>query len=93
MSNQISKDDFRQMSLQIVDSSEVDLFVENVFRLFDANRDRYLDFEEFTMATSTDEKGKGNKRKKVKKKPIDKLTWIYENIYDKVNYIFLKQKY
>jgi hypothetical protein len=79
--------EFRSMAVEIIcgggDSEsgggdadgEVDMFVSNVFKIFDANLDGLLDFEEFTLATCA--KGDGAS-------PKDKMEWLFENVYDKV---------
>ena len=70
------------MALEIIDRKEVNSFVANVFQLFDVDKNKRLNFEEFTLATTAKEMGE---------MPGDKLEWLFENIYDKVPYhIFIK---
>ena len=72
---QVSKEEFRLMSRQIMPASEVGPFVNNVYAMFDSNDDGRLDFEEFVMATSGRETGASH---------VDKMLWLFENVYDKV---------
>ena len=54
---QITKDEFKEIAYQLIDDSDIDGFVENVFRMFDINQDRSLDFVEYVLATSSAELG------------------------------------
>ena len=68
------------MSCRIVDDSESYDFTTKIFNLFDADKDNHLTFEEFTMATEVhDTKGK----------PLGKLAWLFDHVYDKVSINFL----
>ena len=70
----ISQDSFRRLSRKILqDDDEVDEFTERVYKMFDADKNRFLTFEEFTVAT---EQPKDN--------PLYKLDWIFDNIFDVV---------
>ena len=71
----ISVTAFQQLSLAVLDEAEVDEFVTNVFRMFDVDKNQYLTFEEFTLATEV-HASNGN--------PLEKLSWLFDNIYDKV---------
>ena len=71
-------DDFKQMAVNIIEEKEVEAFVKNVFKMFDKNKDKKLNFEEFTLATSAKD-GMG-------KKAEHKLEWLFENVYDKVQW-------
>ena len=46
--------------------------------MFDVNNDRVLTFEEFTFATSAQNYDD----------PKEKLYWLFDNVYDKVNVIY-----
>ena len=46
--------------------------------MFDLNNDRVLTFEEFTFATSAQNYDD----------PKEKLYWLFDNVYDKVNVIY-----
>ena len=63
------------MSKQIMSEEEVTGFVDNVFKMFDSNNDAKLDFEEFILATSG---------KDTNSTHVDKLVWLFDNVYDKV---------
>ena len=76
----ISVTAFQQLSLAVLDEAEVDEFVTNVFRMFDVDKNQYLTFEEFTLATEV-HASNGN--------PLEKLSWLFDNIYDKVHYTLL----
>ena len=61
-----------------VDKEDVDPFVKNIFRMFDVNHDRVLTFEEFTFATTAQNFDD----------PKQKLLWLFDHVYDKVNVIY-----
>ena len=77
-----------------MEESEVTGFVANVFKLFDANADQTLDFEEFTLAVTTRVAAAGSgggaaekpaRKRKEEDPKARKLKWLFENVYDKVN--------
>jgi hypothetical protein len=69
---------FRQLSLSVLDETEVDEFTQNVFQMFDVDKDKTLTFEEFTMATEVHS---------VNSNPLEKLSWLFDHVYDKVTII------
>ena len=62
---------FRKLSACVVDQKEVRDFTISVFEIFDGDRNKYLTFEEFTLATEVHE-------------TTEKLAWLFDNVYDKV---------
>ena len=71
----INAKSFRRLSYRVVDETEVVDFTAKIFNLFDADKDNHLTFEEFTMATEV---------KDTKGSPLGKLSWLFDNVYDKV---------
>ena len=61
-----------------VEEQDLDSFTKNIFKMFDVNNDRVLTFEEFTFATSAQNYDD----------PKEKLYWLFDNVYDKVNVIY-----
>ena len=72
----ISVEAFSQLSSHVLKAEEVEEFTKNVFKMFDADLNGYLTFEEFTLATECHEVANAN--------PLEKLSWLFENVYDKV---------
>lgn len=70
----ISIQDFSRYARKILPASEVEAFANSVYQLFDTDRDNRLKFEEFVIATC------GKKMTATE----EKLTWLFDNIYDKV---------
>lgn len=79
----ISVEAFSQLSSHVLKAEEVEEFTKNVFKMFDADLNGYLTFEEFTLATECHEVANAN--------PLEKLSWLFENVYDKV--IMVKYQY
>lgn len=71
----LSMEDFKTLSLHVLEPSEVGDFTKKVFKMFDSDNNKYLTFEEFTLAT---EQPKGN--------PLYKLSWMFDNVYDEVRF-------
>ena len=69
----ITPTDFRRLSSFVLEESEVNDFTRRVFKMFDTDHNKFLTFEEFTLAT---EQGKGN--------PLMKLAWLFDKVYDEV---------
>lgn len=65
---------FRELSLQVLDEQEVEAFTENVFNMFDVDKDTTLTFEEFTLATLAQQQNQN---------PLEKLSWLFDHVYDK----------
>ena len=72
----ISVEDFGKLSSRVLKEDEVEEFTKSVFKMFDADLNGYLTFEEFTLATECHEVANAN--------PLEKLSWLFENVYDKV---------
>ena len=72
----ISVEAFGNLSSRVLKQEEVDEFTKSVFKMFDADLNGYLTFEEFTLATECHEVANAN--------PLEKLSWLFENVYDKV---------
>ncbi len=66
---------FRALSALILEEGEVDSFTKRVFKMFDTDHNKFLTFEEFTLAT---EQQKGN--------PLYKLAWMFDHVYDIVSF-------
>merc|ERR1712004_233847 len=71
----ISVEAFNNLSSHVLKDDEVEDFTKNVFKMFDADLNGYLTFEEFTLATECHEVANSN--------PLEKLSWLFENVYDK----------
>ena len=56
-------------------------FTDNVFKMFDLNKDEALTFEEFIFATSA---------QNFDTVP-QKLEWLFDNVYDRVRLMYLLQ--
>ncbi|XP_040576673.1 hippocalcin-like protein 1 [Lepeophtheirus salmonis] len=65
--------EFQRISAKVLSRDEIGKFTENVFHLFDSDKDNRLSFEEFTIATSVSESAG----------PLEKLQWLFDNVYDK----------
>ena len=76
----ISVEAFNNLSSHVLKDDEVEDFTKNVFKMFDADLNGYLTFEEFTLATECHEVANSN--------PLEKLSWLFENVYDKVKIKF-----
>ena len=72
----ISIDEFKKLSSHVLKEEEVEEFTASVFKMFDADMNAYLTFEEFTLATEVHEVANAN--------PLEKLSWLFENVYDTV---------
>ena len=48
----MSKEEFIQLAKSYVKKSELERFASNVFKLFDEDKNGYLDFGEFSLAIS-----------------------------------------
>ena len=68
----VSSDDFREMSLKILDESEVDEFVSNVFYIFDLKCDQFMNFEKLTLATEMHY---------IHGNVLDKFSWLLDHVY------------
>ena len=75
---------FRKLSLSVLSEDEVDDFTNNVFRMFDVDRDKTLTFEEFTLATVIHATCS-------EENPMEKLSWLFDNVYDKVQFSMILQ--
>ena len=80
---QVGKEEFREIASNLIDDSEndIDAFVDNVYRMFDLNQDRSLDFGEFVVATASAQSAIGE-HGLGEEKPFDRMTWLFENVYD-----------
>ncbi|CAB4056216.1 unnamed protein product [Lepeophtheirus salmonis] len=67
--------EFQRISAKVLSRDEIGKFTENVFHLFDSDKDNRLSFEEFTIATSVSESAG----------PLEKLQWLFDNVYDKAS--------
>ena len=72
----ITYNEFRDLSAQVLEPTEVEAFCRNVFRMFDSNKDLNLTFDEFTVATTAKDSS-----------PAEKLAWLFDHVYDKVNHV------
>ena len=63
---------FRKMSLQVLEETEIDEFVSNVFFIFDVSKSGYLSFEKFTLATEM---------ANISGNVLDKLSWLFDHVY------------
>ena len=73
----ITYNEFRDLSAQVLEPTEVEAFCRNVFRMFDSNKDLNLTFDEFTVATTAKDSS-----------PAEKLAWLFDHVYDKVKSVF-----
>ena len=48
----MSKEEFIQLATSFLPSPDLERFASNVFKLFDEDRNGFLDFGEFVLATS-----------------------------------------
>ena len=68
----VSSRAFRKMSLQVLEETEIDEFVSNVFFIFDVGESGYLSFEKFTLATEM---------ANISGNVLDKLSWLFDHVY------------
>ena len=68
----VSSRAFRKMSLQVLEETEIDEFVSNVFFIFDVGESGYLSFEKFTLATEMHN---------INGNVLDKLSWLFDHVY------------
>ena len=68
----VSSRSFRKMSLQVLEETEIDEFVTNVFYIFDGDETGYLSFEKFTYATEMHN---------ISGNVLDKLAWLFDHVY------------
>ena len=73
---EMNKNSFRKLCAAILVEDEVDKFSNEVFDLFDADKNDLLTFEEFILATEVQDVKDCN--------PLYKLAWLYDNVYDVV---------
>ena len=74
----INYDQFKELTSQgssCADDQELEDFCQNVFKMFDINKDGVLTFEEFTFATVAHRF----------EDPETKLSWLFDHVYDKVS--------
>ncbi|TRY78225.1 hypothetical protein TCAL_04247 [Tigriopus californicus] len=76
-SGYLTRTEFRTMAEKVMQEDEIPGFLTNVFKMFDSNKDRKLDFEEFILATSIRLEGDQAEGSR------EKLKWLFENVYDK----------
>ena len=67
---------FRRLSSCVIDEGEVNDFTEKVFGMFDGDKNHFLTFEEFTLATEVHD-------------TTEKLAWLFDNVYDQVMILYL----
>ena len=48
----MSKKEFKKLAKSFVDKDDLERFTTNVFKLFDEDKNGFLDFGEFSLATS-----------------------------------------
>ena len=48
----MSKEEFIKLATKFLPSSDLERFASNVFKLFDEDKNGFLDFGEFSLATS-----------------------------------------
>lgn len=77
-SGYLTRTEFREMAEKVMEEDEIPGFLTNVFKMFDSNKDRKLDFEEFILATSIRLEGDQGEASR------EKLKWLFDHVYDKV---------
>lgn len=70
----ITKEAFKNLSLNVLEEEDVNEFTNNVFIMFDVDRNGYLTFAEFTLAIEVASNVN----------PLEKLSWLFDHVYDKV---------
>ena len=90
----MSKKEFIQLATSFLPSSDLERFASNVFKLFDEDKNGFLDFGEFSLATSAQVKiivhiiFLLNCFLQDTLDSRERLVWMFDRVYDKVGCIF-----
>ena len=70
----MSKKEFIKLASSYIEKRDVERFARNVFKLFDEDKNGFLDFGEFTLATSAHDYHDRRER----------LVWMLDRVHDQV---------
>merc|ERR1719206_1164787 len=68
----MSREQFIKLAKSFITKSELERFASNVFKLFDEDRNGFLDFGEFSLAISAQEGLESR----------DRLVWMFDRVYN-----------